>query len=490
MSLRWRLLLLSLVQMICIISVSLMVLFFNAQEVIEDEVQDALDISTLMVKRSLMRDLPQLLGNTAPLATNTNQPLNLPRVLPFEAPRHVQIRLEDLNGAVLGESLRVQSRLQVPDWFIHLIAKDSMERRIALPPTLTLPRGGAVVLVSDPRIEAGEAWQNICDMLLILSLGGAVMLLLSWYGLNQILRPLSMYRQVILRLLGAGQGPSSPVSPHDLKVISALPELKRAGEQTVSLVAERDRLRADHHRLSTALQTVSDTERRNLAQKFHQALSPHTSEIRASISRLQSVAHSWPSEQGLALVEQTHSLTAHAEAIDRLIWSYMGQMVPVDLDSLPFSRALEDAFALWERQMPRIALSYRIEGCFDHLSADLTAVLYQVIAGVVARLTDLASSGDVNVLLHNRSSFRTTPSQDDHSLHIQISGRLGLKGLACQTLQHSLGSLHEQVMGLGGSILFRSPCVDSDFTLEVFLPLYRPPSLTLVETQGEGLPKA
>jgi two-component system sensor histidine kinase UhpB len=205
--------------------------------------------------------------------------------VPLQAhlPRHVRISVHDMADVPVAQipaSTGSTGRAPAPAWFQALIAP-AIERHV-IPITAHGQQIGSVVIVSEPKDEIAEVWENTVALALVaLAVTAAVMAALY-----------VLFGRALAPLTGLARG-LTDLEHRDYAVRLPVPETREfvaLATRFNALAQTLESARAENVRLSQRLITAQDDERRNIALELHDEVGPSLFGLKAIATSIGTIA--------------------------------------------------------------------------------------------------------------------------------------------------------------------------------------------------------
>ncbi|WP_448205852.1 histidine kinase [Azospirillum sp. sgz302134] len=365
------------------------VIIADARERVHAEMESVLDLAGLLVGPSGLAAASDL--RNRPPAEHVAALSAL--LVPARKLRHVQIRLLDRSGAVIGETGASGARDDVPGWFAALIGAQPQTRRIDLPPSNG--EAAAYAVVAEPWDEAAEVWETVRDLGACAAVLSAGLLILLALAVGQALRPLRLFERELARMERGDFG---------VKLAQvAVPELAPIAAGIRALGDSLARTQSDNRRLAVQLVEVEDRERRELARDIHDELGPSLFALKIDARELLKLARSPEAVPPDQIDERGEAMMTAIESIHQLSRRVLGRLRPAVLDHLPLSDVLRDEVDRWRRQKPDIAWRLDLHGPLDDLSDPVRLTVYRVIQEAIMNAVRHAGPQEIAVSAERRA---------------------------------------------------------------------------------------
>jgi len=458
MSLRFRLI--ALVCGVLLISLALdgVIAYANASRSVRTEMRAAFLVGRQTVVSAIERlqNAPDPLRDLADLVAS------------FSGNRHLRVGHAGEPPAIATPTVEKSKFGRPPEWFVRLIGVAPETEQI--PVAVGNRDYGAIVIETDPNNEILEVWREFAESVVMLSVFGALTVLLIYLFIGRTLRPLN-------RLAGAleevGDG------HYRVRIGGRLaPELARLRDSFNRMAARLAESAAENRALNERLLTLQEEERSALARDLHDEVGPYLFAINvdaATASRL--------IDHGRASDASTHvqSITDAVRHMQQQVRRMLGRLRPIGLAEFGLREAIENLVAFWRRRRPNMRFEVAISAQCEDLS--------DIISTAICRITQEALS---NVLRHANATLVTIaiermeapePGRDEIRLSIADDGR----GMGePDRLGYGLVGIRERVHAIGGRLSFCSEA-GKGFALVAVLPHSQqppPPREALTEAYG------
>lgn len=432
MSLKRRLIALFALFLLLFVGAGGSIIVADARERVHAEMESVLDLAGVLIGHSVSTGASNL-GNR-PAGEHIAALSAL--LVPARKLRHVQIRLLDRSGAVIGETGASEARDDVPGWFATLIGAQPQLRRIDLPPSDGA--AAAYAVIAEPWDEVAEVWETLRDLGLCAAILSAGLLLFLSLAVGRALAPLRLFQRELARMEHGDFG---------VRLVQVgVPELTPIAAGIRALGDSLACTRSENQRLAAQLVEVEDRERRELARDIHDELGPSLFALKIDAHELLRLARNPAMAQPDQIDEQGEAVMASIENIHQLSRRVLSRLRPAVLDHLPLSVVLRDELDRWRRQKPDIAWRLDLHGPLDDLSDPVRLTVYRVIQEAVMNAARHAGPQVVAV-----STERRTEAGEDC---VVVSVRDDGQGGAGPSTIGGIGipGMTERVHALAGSL--------------------------------------
>jgi two-component system, NarL family, sensor histidine kinase UhpB len=271
--------------------------------------------------------------------------------------RHVRVGVRDAAGqpvsdraADLPEPPRDDDRAAAPAWFARLIGPH-VERH-EVPVVAGGQTIGTVEIVSEPRDEIAEVWENSIALAMIAAVTVLVITAILYLVLGRVLDPLTALGSALRGL-----------ERRDYKVRLARPkvlEFAAITDRFNALAGALDDARVENLALNRRVITAQDDERRRTALELHDEVGPSLFGLKANAASIAKAAASLPDPAARTVAERVRDLTAiidHLQGINRNI---LNRLRPMALGHVPLQEILGELVHERARQHPQIAFTHQV----------------------------------------------------------------------------------------------------------------------------------
>jgi len=268
--------------------------------------------------------------------------------------RHVRIFVRDAAGIAISDGVadpagarREGDRRPAPAWFARLIGPP-VERH-EVPVTVDGATVGTVEIVSEPRDEIAEVWENSVALASIAGATALAVIAILYIVLGRVLDPLTA--------LAAGlQG----LERRDYKLRLDRPkvlEFAAIVDRFNALAVTLDGARAENLALSRRMITAQDDERRRTALELHDEVGPSLFGLKANAASIAKAADAMPAAAAAPIADRVRDLTAiidHLQGINRGI---LNRLRPMALGHVPLPEIIAGLVRDRARDYPNIVFT-------------------------------------------------------------------------------------------------------------------------------------
>ncbi len=337
------------------------VIIFKASASTRIEIAASMRLAELMVSEAV-----QLIQQGIPAEQFLK---TLPGQLRFV--RHVRIGVRDATGqpvsdrpAERAETPREDIRAPAPAWFAMLIGPPV--ERDQVPVIVDGRTIGTVEIVSEPRDEIAEVWENSIALAAVAAVTVLVIVGILYWVLGRVLDPLTA--------LGTGL---RGLERRDYKVRLARPkvlEFAAIVDRFNALAGALDEVRAENLALNRRVITAQDDERRRTALELHDEVGPSLFGLKANVASIAKAALSLPGAAAATVTERVRDLTAIVDHLQGINRGMLNRLRPMALGHVPLRDIIAELVRDRARENPQIVFTHDVgslERSYDD-TVDLT----------------------------------------------------------------------------------------------------------------------
>ncbi len=324
------------------------VIIFKAGAATRIEIAASMRLAELMVSEAV-----QLIQQGIPAEQFLK---TLPGQLRFV--RHVRVGVRDAAGdpvsnraADRAESPHDDDRAAAPAWFARLIGPP-IERH-DVPVVVNGQTIGTVEIVSEPRDEIAEVWENSVALAAIAAVTVLVIVGILHLVLGRVLDPLTALGSALRGL-----------ERRDYKVRLARPkvlEFAAITDRFNALAGALDDARAENLALNRRVITAQDDERRRTALELHDEVGPSLFGLKANAASIAKAAGALPEPAAGIVAERVRDLTAIIDHLQSINRSILNRLRPMALGHVPLAEILGELVHDRTRQHPHIVFTHHVE---------------------------------------------------------------------------------------------------------------------------------
>src|SRR5439155_21758738 len=231
-----------------------------------------------------------------------------------------------------ADGVRGDERTPAPTWFAALIAAPVETRNV--PVIVNSQPIGSVEIVSEPKDEIAEVWENTVALAAV-----ALVLNLAMIGLLYVL-----FGRVLDPLTGLAGGLADlERARYQVRLPRAdPPELAAITDRFNALAEALEATRAENLKLNHRLITAQDDERRRTALDLHDEVGPSLFGLKANAASIASAAGELPEGIGRNIKDRVHDMLAIIEHVQSINRSLLNRLRPMALGHVPLQDVLSE----------------------------------------------------------------------------------------------------------------------------------------------------
>ena len=354
--------------------------------------------------------------------------------------RHVRIGVRDAAGIAISDDKarpRTDERAPAPRWFAALIGPRVETHDV--PVTMNGRTIGTVEIVSEPRDEIAEVWENTVALATIAGATSLVMIAILYFVLGRVLDPLTA--------LGEGL---EDLEHRDYRVRLTRPkvlEFAAITDRFNALAGALDGARAENLALSRRLVSAQDDERRRTALELHDEVGPSLFGLKANAASIAKVAATLPASAAKAITDRTSELTSIIEHLQSLNRSILNRLRPMALGHVPLPELLSDLVRERTGSHPEIAFVCEIGGLAAGYGDTVDLTLYRCLQESLTNA--IRHAGATAIVVTAREGIPTDMGGGAAQLELTVhdDGR-GISAVSKPGF--GLRGMQERVQALGG----------------------------------------
>jgi two-component system, NarL family, sensor histidine kinase UhpB len=359
--------------------------------------------------------------------------------------RHVRIGVKDVAGnplalrppvAAAADALRGDERAPAPGWFAALIAGPVESRNV--PVIVNGAPIGSVEIVSEPKDEIAEVWENTVALAAV-----ALVLNLAMIGLLYVL-----FGRVLDPLTGLAAGLA------DLERERYQVRLPRPQPQELAAITDRfnalaealEATRAENLRLNHRIITAQDDERRRTALDLHDEVGPSLFGLKANAASIAGAVGELSEGAGRNVKERVRDMLAIIEHVQTINRSLLNRLRPMALGHVPLRDILSELVRERAREQPQIAFAFAPEKLDRSYGDSVDLTVYRCIQESLTNAIRHANAKHVDIELGEAGAAQLTLTVRDDGLGIDPGTPIGF----------GISGMQERVQGLGGQYTVES----------------------------------
>ena len=290
--------------------------------------------------------------------------------------RHVRIGVRDAGGQPVSdqaaertEPLREDSRAAAPAWFAMLIGPPVERHEVAV----VVDGGtiGTVEIVSEPRDEIAEVWENTIALAAVAAVTVLVIVGILYLVLGRVLDPLTA--------LGTGL---RGLERRDYKVRLVRPkvlEFAAIVDRFNALAGALDDVRAENLALNRRVITAQDDERRRTALELHDEVGPSLFGLKANVASIAKAALGLPEAAAATVAERVRDLAAIIDHLQGINRSMLNRLRPMALGHVPLADIIAELVRDRARAHPHIIFTHDVETLDRSYDDTVDLTLYRCV---------------------------------------------------------------------------------------------------------------
>lgn len=321
-----------------------------------------------------------------------------------------------------------------PDWFESLMSPPDIDHsRLIL-----VPKGErSLLLKGDPDDEIAEKWRELSALSIVAIVSLAALVATFHFLLGWILNPLVGLAKGLVAL-EEGQRSQRLDVPH-------VNEVADIARKFNSLAASLDQARAENGDLYRQIQSVQETERREIARELHDEAGPCLFGITANAESVVTLAGRLSGREAKDIGKRAEEVLQIAGRMKAMNRDLLKRLHPVSMGKVPLSALIQDLVCDFERRHPELDISTSV-------------ALFEGSCGERVDLTVYRSTQEAltNAIRHGRAQ----------SIRIEIAGQTGERGAFVSLrivddgqgfgpeakIGFGLSAMRERVLAAGGSL--------------------------------------
>lgn len=405
------------------------VMIWNAREATGLEIKASLEMGERFVRETLIRFGPSTSGG----AMLTNLPLHLNLI------RHVRIAVLDNAGDLKvllpedeGGAAGADSHERAPKWFARLVATRVETRHI--PIIAEGRRVGTVVLMGEPADEAAEVWQDISTLAGVMMFSNMLIFALFHFSLGRILKPLVGFAGG-LKDLEHGHYRSRLARP-------GMREMAAIADRFNALATALEEARQENGRLTLALISIQDEERKQIAADLHNEFGQCLFAIKANASSIDSLGRGMGEPHAAAVSERAGSILSITERLQGMNRRLLKKLRPAAFGHASLAELLADLVEDFRKHHRGMAFEARLGALRRSYGEAIDLSVYRCVQEGLTNSVRHALATTVEIAVDERAE-----PEPRLSISIRDDGQgaeaAGLNGFG-------LRSVRERVRSLGG----------------------------------------
>jgi two-component system sensor histidine kinase UhpB len=358
--------------------------------------------------------------------------------------RHVRIFVRDAAGAPITEGAtdrpdgaREDERRSAPAWFARLIGPPIERHDVPV-----LVNGAAIAtveIVSEPRDEIAEVWENSVALASIAGIAALTVIGILYFVLGRVLDPLAA--------LGEGL---RGLERRDYKIRLARPKVLEFAaiiDRFNALAGALEDARAENLALGQRLITAQDDERRRTALELHDEVGPSLFGLKANVASIANAASALPPAAAGAIAERLRELTAIIDHLQGINRNLLNRLRPMALGHVPLPEIIATLVRDRAREYPNIAFTHDVAALAQGYGDTIDLTVYRCVQESLTNAIRHAGAKRIDVRAANDAAAR------DGSAQLELTIRDDGGGIAAGISQgFGLRGMQERVQALGGEL--------------------------------------
>lgn len=352
--------------------------------------------------------------------------------------RHARVYIQDPGGK--PKLLEPEQTLKddetpldnTPDWFEHLMSPPGIEHsRLIL-----IPKGErSLLLKGDPDDEIAEKWRELSALALVAIVALAALVATFYFLLGWILNPLVGLARGLVAL---EEGERS-----QRLEVSRVGEVADIARKFNSLAASLDQARAENGELYRQIQSVQETERREIARELHDEAGPCLFGITANAESVISLSRKLNDTGDIRKrADEILTITTRLKAMNR---DLLKRLHPVSMGKVSLGALIHDLVCDFERRHPEVTISTSVKPFEATYGERIDLTVYR---STQEALTNAIRHGDAH---HVRVEINENNSERGPQISLRVAD--DGKGFGPgATIGFGLSAMRERVLAAGGSL--------------------------------------
>jgi len=290
--------------------------------------------------------------------------------------RHVRIGVRDAAGQRISDQAaertelsREDSRAAAPAWFASLIGPPIERHEVGV--VVDGRTIGTVEIVSEPRDEIAEVWENSVALAAVAAVTVLVIVGILYLVLGRVLDPLTA--------LGAGL---RGLERRDYKVRLLRPkvlEFAAIVDRFNALAGALDDVRAENLALNRRVITAQDDERRRTALELHDEVGPSLFGLKANVASIAKAALGLPGAAAATVAERVRDLGAIIDHLQGVNRGMLNRLRPMALGHVPLAEIIAELVRERAREHPHIVFTHDVEMLDRSYDDTIDLTLYRCV---------------------------------------------------------------------------------------------------------------
>jgi two-component system, NarL family, sensor histidine kinase UhpB len=290
--------------------------------------------------------------------------------------RHVRVGVRDAAGRPVSDQVterteppREDGRAPAPAWFARLIGP--LVERHEVPVVVDGRSIGAVDIVSEPRDEIAEVWENSIALAAVAAMTALAIVGILYWALGRVLDPLTA--------LGTGL---RGLERRDYKVRLARPkvlEFAAIVDRFNALAGALDEVRTENLALNRRVITAEDDERRRTALELHDEVGPSLFGLKANVASIAKAARGLPGTAAATVADRVRDLTAIIDHLQDINRGMLNRLRPMALGHVPLREIIAELVRDRARENPQIVFTHDVDTLERSYDDTVDLTLYRCV---------------------------------------------------------------------------------------------------------------
>jgi two-component system, NarL family, sensor histidine kinase UhpB len=307
--------------------------------------------------------------------------------------RHVRIGVRDAAGQPVSdqaertELTREDGRAAAPAWFAMLIGPPIERHEVSV--VVDGRNIGTVEIVSEPRDEIAEVWENSVALAAVAIMTVLVIVGILYLVLGRVLDPLTA--------LGTGL---RGLERRDYKVRLARPkvlEFATIVDRFNALAGALDEARTENLALNRRVINAQDDERRRTALELHDEVGPSLFGLKANVASIAKAARALSGTTANTVAERVRDLTAIIDHLQGINRSMLNRLRPMALGHVPLREIIAELVRDRARENPHIVFTHHVEALGRSYDDTVDLTIYRCVQESLTNAIRHANATSVEV---------------------------------------------------------------------------------------------